>query len=65
MDTTTSLRRPFHYELVDVAGRVLLKNISSRNNFELNLQPFPAGMYFLRITTATGELLPLKKIIRQ
>ncbi len=61
----TSLRRPFHYELVDVAGRVLLKNVSSRNSFDINLQPFPAGMYFLRITTATGELLPLKKIMRQ
>jgi hypothetical protein len=52
-------------ELLDVSGRVFhsveLKNRSLVNNFEMDVSSIPEGVYFLRISTASGRIV--KKVM--
>jgi len=65
VDINSSLRRPYTYELFDIAGRKLISGVSGRNLFEISLNGINAGAYFLRVTTANGQQLPIQKVIKR
>jgi len=52
-------------EIFDVYGRKLLSHhlIISSSNYLINIAHFPAGIYFVRITTEKGEVV--KRVVKQ
>jgi len=65
VEVSTNATRPFHYQVVDLTGRVVRSGISSRNRFDVDLVNCSVGVYYLKIQTAYGEALPLQKIIKK
>lgn len=45
----------FDYYLFDTNGNIVLSGISTTNQFDLNLQSYTNGFYFLNITDTNGE----------
>lgn len=41
-------------EISDIQGKILARQAAAGNHFSMDLTPFPAGLYFLRINTKNG-----------
>lgn len=65
VEISSTYPRPYRYELIDIAGRSLLNGVSARNQFEISIERFPAGAYFLKVTIADGQQLILQRVIKQ
>ena len=51
--TVTGVGRGATVVVLDVAGRVLARQVAADDNLQLDLSAYPAGTYFLRVTDAT------------
>jgi len=52
------------YELLDVTGRVLLKEQSYTKNFKINLEAYKPALYYLRIIDKKGKFMSSYKIVK-
>lgn len=55
----------YKYELIDVAGRLLISNISYTELFKINLEPYKPSIYYLRISDHFGKFMGSYKIVKQ
>lgn len=53
-----------HLQVFDIQGQLLLEKEVVGNNFQIDLTPYTAGVYFLRMTAANQTLTSYRKIIR-
>jgi hypothetical protein len=55
---------PFTIEILNSVGqKVFENNVPTQNRFQVNLSAFPAGMYFVKVTS--GKKVMVQKIIRR
>lgn len=57
--------RPAVLHLMDVQGRLALSSDSAGPQTQLDLSPFPSGLYILTATSPGGQLLWSTKVIKQ
>jgi len=55
----------YKYELIDVAGRLLISNLSYTDMFKINLEPYKPAIYYLRISDYSGKFMGSYKIVKQ
>ena len=58
-----NITKPLQYQLYDAAGRQVLTGTSTREKFEINIQPLMKGMYILKVYNAYAINMCNEKII--
>jgi PQQ-dependent dehydrogenase (s-GDH family) len=56
--------KPLHYELKDLTGMIVLQGEKAVDDFSLSLLPLKAGMYFLQLIDANGQVLANEKVMK-
>jgi hypothetical protein len=51
-------------EVINIAGQILLSELTKNKNQQLNLADFSVGIYFIKVSYANGQSVT-KKVIKQ
>lgn len=65
VETEPAVQRPIRYRLVDITGKLVLDDQSSRNNFSIPVERFKRGIYILKLYNALGAEVRMDKIVLQ
>ena len=60
----TNVQKPYTLEVMSVEGRVVRSLKSAKNEIRIEMEDIPAGVYFLQIKNAFGQLQQSEKIIK-
>ncbi|MGB8194360.1 MAG: T9SS type A sorting domain-containing protein, partial [Chitinophagaceae bacterium] len=59
------LHKPIHYQLMDIAGKLVLEKYTNRDEFTITVGHLRKGIYMLRLYNGYGVEVSLEKVIIQ
>lgn len=65
IESKRGMHKPLQIEIYDMAGKLMLKGSSSKDNFVISLEAFRSGVYVLKLYNGYHSLITTEKIVVQ
>jgi aldose sugar dehydrogenase len=63
VDTKSGLPKPLRYQLIDLTGKVLVEEVSTRDNYRMSLEKIIPGLYIFKIYDGNGTAIKTEKLL--